>query len=28
MVNPNDFYLQEKWNQFKKDLKSEYDMIV
>ena len=23
-----DYYLQEKWNQFKKDLKQEYDMIV
>ena len=23
-----DYYLQEKWNQFKKDLKHEYDMIV
>ena len=26
--NQTDYYLQEKWNQFKKDLKSEYDMIV
>jgi len=24
----SDYYLQEKWIQFKKDLKSEYDMIV
>lgn len=26
--NSADYYLLEKWNQFKKDLKSEYDMIV
>ena len=24
----DDFYLQEKWLQFKKDLKNEYDLIV
>ena len=23
-----DYYLQEKWSQFKKDMKNEYDMIV
>lgn len=26
--NSQDYYMVERWNQFKKDLKSEYDMIV